>query len=253
MLDVSHEALLRHWGRAQTWLEHEADAKRTFLRLAETARLWERGRADVLRPPELDLDLQWETRQKPNTAWAKRYEGDLPLCLKFLRASQGASARRKWFTWGAISVAFIVVSLVAFLFYDLWRNASESAKRAIELSAKSQHEEGKAWLERALFYQDQRDFFAASMMAARAIGFDGYGRQSQSAGFWKEFPVLLQPRHPEYAEVQELLPRTSSSFQPIWQSPIASHHRVGITSVAFSPDGQILAAGSADNTISFGT
>jgi hypothetical protein len=76
------------------------------------------------------------------------------------------------------------------------------------------------------------------MMAARSIGFDGYGRKSQSEGFSQEFPVLLKPHHPQYREVQELFRRTSSTFQPIWQSPITSHHQAGIISVAFSPDGQ---------------
>ncbi len=258
-LDVSHEALLRHWGRVQTWLEQEAEAKHTFLRLAETAHLWESGQADVLRPPELDVALQWEARQKPNTAWAKRYEGDLPLCLKFLRASQRASTRRKWVIRGSILAAFMVVSLLTLLFYSFWNeaktqkeNAIQHAQQALELSAKSQHEEGKAWLERALLYQGQRDFFAVSMMAARAFGFDGYGRKSQSEGFSKEFPVLLKPHHPEYQEVQELFRRTSSTFQPIWQSPITSHHQAGIISVAFSPDGQTLASGSGTRPSSCG-
>ena len=223
-LDVSHEALLRHWERVQTWLEQEAESKHTFLRLAETAHLWENAQAEVLRPPELDVASQWEARQKPNTAWAKRYEGDLPLCLKFLHASQRASTRRKWVIRGSIVAAFMVVSLLTLLFYSFWNDAKTQRKQALELTAKSQHEEGKAWLERALLYQGQRDFFAVSMMAARAFGFDGYGRKSQSEGFSKEFPVLLQPHHPEYQEAQELLRRTSSTFQPIWQSPVASHH-----------------------------
>jgi hypothetical protein len=248
-LDVSHEALLRHWERVQTWLEQEAEAKHTFLRLAETAHLWESGQADILRPPELDVALQWEVRQRPNMAWAKRYEGDLPLCLKFLRASQRASTRRKWVIRGSILAAFMVVSLLTLLFYSFWNDAKTQRKQALELTAKSQHEEGKAWLEQALFYQGHRDFFAASMMAARSIGFDGYGGKSQSEEFSQEFPVLLQSDHPEYQEVQELFRRTSSTFQPIWQSPITSHHRAGIDSVAFSPDGQTLASGSRDNTI----
>jgi WD domain, G-beta repeat len=233
----------------QTWLEQEAEAKHTFLRLAETAHLWESGQADILRPPELDVALQWEVRQRPNMAWAKRYEGDLPLCLKFLRASQRASTRRKWVIRGSILAAFMVVSLLTLLFYSFWNDAKTQRKQALELTAKSQHEEGKAWLEQALFYQGHRDFFAASMMAARSIGFDGYGGKSQSEEFSQEFPVLLQSDHPEYQEVQELFRRTSSTFQPIWQSPITSHHRAGIDSVAFSPDGQTLASGSRDNTI----
>jgi hypothetical protein len=67
-LDVSHEALLRHWEKVQKWLEGEAEAKHTFLRLAETARLWGGRQASVLRSPELDLALQWEARQKPTVA-----------------------------------------------------------------------------------------------------------------------------------------------------------------------------------------
>ena len=93
-LDVSHEALLRHWERVQTWLEQEAEAKHTFLHLAEIAHLWENAQADVLRPPELDGALQWEARQKPNTAWARRYEGRTCRSLSGSHASQRASTRR---------------------------------------------------------------------------------------------------------------------------------------------------------------
>ena len=63
-LDVSHEALLRHWERVQTWLEQEAEAKHTFLHLAEIAHLWENAQADVLSPPELDGALQSEAEAK---------------------------------------------------------------------------------------------------------------------------------------------------------------------------------------------
>jgi hypothetical protein len=249
-LDVSHEALLRHWGKVQKWLEGEAEAKHTFLRLAETAHLWESRQASVLRSPELDLALQWEARQKPTVAWAKRCEGDLLLCLKFLRASQAASTREKRLTRGIIAAAFIVISLFAAVGFLLWKQAKTSAeesrrqtKRALELSATSQHEEGKAWLKRALLHQEHRDFFTASMMAARAVGFDDYGRQSQNKGFAEAFPVLLQPHHPEYQEVQALLRSNSSAYQPIWQSPIARHHQDSVSIVAFSPDGRSLASG----------
>ncbi len=69
VIDISHESLIRQWHRLKEWVQDEADSAATYRRLLGRAR-----EEDYLRPPRLDLDLQWRERQKPTAAWARRYD-----------------------------------------------------------------------------------------------------------------------------------------------------------------------------------
>ena len=39
VIDISHESLIRQWGRLRTWVEEEAESRATYLRIVEAARL----------------------------------------------------------------------------------------------------------------------------------------------------------------------------------------------------------------------
>jgi hypothetical protein len=55
--------------------------------------------------------------------------------------------------------------------------ATKSASLARERLARAQIEEGRSWIERAKLNSARGDLFAAALMAARALGFAGYGRE----------------------------------------------------------------------------
>ncbi|MCZ6679420.1 MAG: hypothetical protein O7E52_19485, partial [Candidatus Poribacteria bacterium] len=65
ILDISHESLIRQWGRLNRWVEQEADAVDTYRRLEETAGLWEMVQADLLGTLALENALDWKAREKP--------------------------------------------------------------------------------------------------------------------------------------------------------------------------------------------
>jgi hypothetical protein len=70
--------------------------------------------------------------------------------------------------------------------------ADKSASLAQERLARAQIEEGRAWIERAKLNSTRGDHFAAALMAARALGFAGNGREKiVDQKFNKKFPVLL--------------------------------------------------------------
>jgi len=93
VVDISHESLIRCWGRLREWVDEETRSARIYLRLAETASLYRRGEAPLLRDPELQLALNWRDESRPNEAWARRYHPDFAAAMDFLGQSREARDR----------------------------------------------------------------------------------------------------------------------------------------------------------------
>ena len=88
LVDISHESLIRGWGRLRGWVDDEAKSAVTFRRLAETAALHRAGEAGLWRDPDLSLALRWRETSRPNAAWGARYSPDFDAAMEFLEASQ---------------------------------------------------------------------------------------------------------------------------------------------------------------------
>jgi WD40 repeat protein len=88
LFDLSHESLMRIWGKLNNWVEDEAQSAQTYRRLAETAIAHARGEAAPLRDPELTIFGNWQQKQMPNAAWAERYAPGFDEALAFLRFSK---------------------------------------------------------------------------------------------------------------------------------------------------------------------
>lgn len=94
VIDISHESLLRVWMRLSEWAEEEAQSAQIYRRLAETAMLYERGEASLLRDPELQVAVNWRDRTQPNETWAARYHPGFAAAMAFLRTSSETSTTR---------------------------------------------------------------------------------------------------------------------------------------------------------------
>jgi hypothetical protein len=92
VVDISHESLMRVWGRLRGWVDEEAESARIYRRLAETAELHRDKQAVLLVQPELQLVSAWADRQQPNAAWAERYRPGFDQAMQFLRLSQAEHA-----------------------------------------------------------------------------------------------------------------------------------------------------------------
>ncbi|WP_089934331.1 nSTAND1 domain-containing NTPase [Candidatus Entotheonella palauensis] len=90
VIDISHESLMRVWGRLKVWADEEAQSAQMYRRLAETAVLHEEGRAGLWRDPDLEMTLQWDERNRPNAVWAQRYHPEFASATRFLEASRAA-------------------------------------------------------------------------------------------------------------------------------------------------------------------
>ena len=87
LIDISHESLIRNWERLKLWVDEEARSARIYRRLAETAVLYQEGKAGLWRDPDLGFALAWREQSNPNAMWAKRYHPEFPLAMNFLDES----------------------------------------------------------------------------------------------------------------------------------------------------------------------
>ncbi|QHT68892.1 High-affnity carbon uptake protein Hat/HatR [Rhodocytophaga rosea] len=88
IIDISHESLMRIWLRLKKWVEEEAEGIRMYLRLAEASAKYQVGQAGLWRPPDLQLALNWQLKQKPTLQWAQRYDPAFERVMAFLEFSK---------------------------------------------------------------------------------------------------------------------------------------------------------------------
>ena len=115
-IDISHESLIRNWGGLKTWVADEAESARVYERLSSTAVLHDKGEAGLWDQPDLGVALKWRSIQKPNPAWAQRYNAVFGPAMAFLDAShsraqaaEDAKARRRRVWVFSIAVVFFAM------------------------------------------------------------------------------------------------------------------------------------------------
>jgi len=72
-IDISHEAVLRVWKRARSWIADEGTRAATYAAILGAALQYDKGEIGPWRHPQLGLTLGWWKQVKPTAAWAGRY------------------------------------------------------------------------------------------------------------------------------------------------------------------------------------
>lgn len=133
--------------------------------------------------------------------------------------------------------------------------AERERARAEQALAQARFEEGKAWLERAQSYLEERNPFYAKLMAGRAIGFRGFGREKLTQKQREELLELLPSASTEAWEA-EMIVRASDDYVPIWHRPLLRNQAGRVSQsaigVAFSPDGRLLASAHGSGATNVG-
>ena len=131
-------------GAAADWVEDEAESVSRYRRLAESAELHAGGAAGLMTDPELSNMLAWRDREKPNVAWAERYDPQFERALTFLEMSartrdeeeiQGRRARRRKRLLPIVGLAAAVIFavLAAFTVFAVnQRNTANQLRRSAE-------------------------------------------------------------------------------------------------------------------------
>jgi WD40 repeat protein len=263
--------LLREVEDGVRWLRLSHD------RLAAVARQ-SRGEREIEEQRLLEERRRKEAEQKQAEAEALQAKAEAAAA----RAEEG---RRYWLRIALACVSVLLLLAVGALWFALreWRRAEKSAVHATEQSeyafkekeradkaadaaAKSasfaegqrmraETEEGRAWIERAKLNFARGSNFAAALMAARALGFAGYGREKiVDPKFNEEYPVLLSTVNDPIDEQEARREMNEAALtgyfgRPLWQTPVYHQHEAPVLSVAWSPDGRTLASGSSDRTV----
>ena len=140
LLDISHEALLRQWGRFAEWLADERRDAEELLRLARQADLARQGFSELLGGDSLARIADW--RKRVNASWARRYVDDevWSKVLKFINDSEDAararkreaarSARQKRWLIVGVGLLLVAATLVSLWFALLQRQATAAANAA---------------------------------------------------------------------------------------------------------------------------
>jgi energy-coupling factor transporter ATP-binding protein EcfA2 len=88
VIDISHESLMRVWTRLKTWTDEEVESVAEYLRLADSARRWKSGQAELLQGRELERAEAWKQYQGPTAAWAERYHPGFTETIGYVEQSR---------------------------------------------------------------------------------------------------------------------------------------------------------------------
>jgi energy-coupling factor transporter ATP-binding protein EcfA2 len=88
VIELSHESLMRVWNRLGNWVDEEFESAQMYKRLSEAAAMYQIGKTGLWRPPDLQLALNWQNKQRPTRAWAQRYDEAFERAVVFLDTSR---------------------------------------------------------------------------------------------------------------------------------------------------------------------
>src|SRR5690606_4272344 len=88
MIELSHESLMRIWKRLNVWVDEEFESAQMYKRLSDAAAMYQIGKTGLWRPPDLQLALNWQKKQKPTREWAQRYDEAFERAIVFLDTSR---------------------------------------------------------------------------------------------------------------------------------------------------------------------
>lgn len=143
-VELSHESLMRIWTRLSNWVDEEFESAQMYKRISDAAALYQTGKAGLWRPPDLQLALNWQKKQRPTRVWAQRYDIAFERAIVFLDTSrityeaelknQELLQRRALRRARAFAIVLGIAFVVAILFMIYGFMQSIEANRQAELA-----------------------------------------------------------------------------------------------------------------------
>ena len=150
LIELSHESLMRIWNRLGSWVEEEFESAQMYKRLSDAAAMYQIGKTGLWRPPDLQLALNWQRKQRPTRAWGQRYDEAFERAVVFLDTSrityeaelknQEMMQRRVLRRTRATAIILGIATVVAILFMLFAYMKKIEADKQTELAQKSEQE-----------------------------------------------------------------------------------------------------------------
>ena len=269
MIDISHESLIRQWIELKQWVDKEARSAKMYMRLAQTAVLYEKEKAGLWHNPDLQYALNWKEKNKPNRFWAQRYHPAFERAMSFLDNSKKKSGEekiakerlRKRIIFGLIAV-IVLVSGLGILAALKWLDAKIVEKerdtiiaRSLTMQAKST-EDDPYLLERSVllaiesfnrlkdlnssYIEPEQTILRGLILLPRQISRMNHEREVTSVTFSPDGKYVATGSYDKTARVWDISSGKEKNRM---------EHRGSVTAVVFSPDGKYLATGSIDRAV----
>ena len=87
VVTLSSTHTIRNWHQLSEWVALEREAETLYRRLSDAARLHALGKSGFLRPPDLDVFMQWWDSFKPQASWAAQFNTQYQPTEAYLRES----------------------------------------------------------------------------------------------------------------------------------------------------------------------
>lgn len=88
ILDISHESLMRIWDKLILWVEEETNSVEVYMKLCDSSLLYQKGEIGLLKPPDLQLAINWRDKNNPTKAWAVRNNPAFERAIVYLASSE---------------------------------------------------------------------------------------------------------------------------------------------------------------------
>ena len=246
-IDISHESIMRVWGRLRKWVEEESESAQLYLRLSKSAELYQAGKSGLWVNPELQLALQWKEQTRPNATWAVRYDPAFERAMTFLDYSKKQyeleiarkenqqkrnlrRARNSAVFLGfasLVSILFLVISLnLRFKAEASRKEALEKEKMAVQESRKAEEQRKEAVLQKKISEQQQQIAEQQEMISEQQRQ---YAVRQQLIAQEQRAVAVDQRRQADISRQEAVLSRDEAQNQrreALMQKQIADQERV---------------------------
>ncbi|MEN8156673.1 MAG: hypothetical protein ABFS10_06970 [Bacteroidota bacterium] len=87
-IELAHESLILIWERLHRWVDEEDESIKMYLKLSRASALYQQGRTELWKQPELKEALNWRKAQKPTPAWGVQHHPAFERAMVFLSTSE---------------------------------------------------------------------------------------------------------------------------------------------------------------------